>query len=713
MALQHLRSSTANKRPTPTSMADGQVALNTAAVSPGVFFKDAGGSLVKVGPVHVGTTAPNVSPAGGGHAGNSIGEQWLDTTGGTYVLKVWDGSAWRSDTGTFVDVSGDVMTGALGIIAGTAAASGLYFSGDTNTGIYSPGADQVAISTNGAGRLFVDSSGRVGVGTSSPAIPLEIYASGSGIKNVLNIKGTASTIGDGGAITFSNLDPTAFQLAKIGAAFEGGSFSGSLRFYTNTNNDGASLPERMRIDSSGRLGLGTSSPDALLTVNGVGAFGAGTAALPSIARSSDLDTGFWFPAANTIAASTAGVERLRIDSSGRLLVGTSSSSLIGGVEGGIQVQGTAGNAYYTAARFNTTATGSPGIILARSRSGTLGTNTVVQNGDRLGDISFNGADGSGYISAANILAFVDGTPGTNDMPGRLVFSTTADGASSPTERMRIDSSGRVGIGTTSPSSKLHVIGGTTPGGVDTAGIFTGGTLSIAGSGARIYLSGTPGFETIRAAYIEAVSEGAGYDHSLRFATNAPYESPVERARIDSSGRLLVGTSTAASSSDAQYAFFQIQGNSAASSNAGAWLALRRSQSASSIAAASLISNIASTDNTGNVFAQISCFADATAGTNDYPGRLVFSTTADGAATPTERLRITSAGVLQVADAGNITVGTTTGTKIGTATTQKIGFYNATPVVQPTAVADATDAATVITQLNALLAKLRTLGIIAT
>jgi hypothetical protein len=90
----------------------------------------------------------------------------------------------------------------------------------------------------------------------------------------------------------------------------------------------------------------------------------------------------------------------------------------------------------------------------------------------------------------------------------------------------------------------------------------------------------------------------------------------------------------------------------------------------------------------------------------------------------ERLRITSAGLvgigtsapsslLHLADAGNITVGTTTGTKIGTATTQKLGFYNATPVVQPAAVANATDAATVITQLNDLLAKLRTLGIIAT
>jgi hypothetical protein len=119
----------------------------------------------------------------------------------------------------------------------------------------------------------------------------------------------------------------------------------------------------------------------------------------------------------------------------------------------------------------------------------------------------------------------------------------------------------------------------------------------------------------------------------------------------------------------------------------------------------------------NIGALIDCVVDAepfTSGdTTDLPSRLVFSTAADGAASATERLRITSAGVLQVADAGNIQVGTTTGTKIGTATTQKLGFYNATPVVQPTAVANATTAVDVITQLNALLAKLRTLGIIAT
>jgi hypothetical protein len=67
----------------------------------------------------------------------------------------------------------------------------------------------------------------------------------------------------------------------------------------------------------------------------------------------------------------------------------------------------------------------------------------------------------------------------------------------------------------------------------------------------------------------------------------------------------------------------------------------------------------------------------------------------------------------LADTVNIEFNTTTGTKIGTGTTQKLGFWNATPIVQPAAVADATDAASVITQLNDLLSKLRTLGLIAT
>jgi hypothetical protein len=94
-------------------MADGQLAINSNLASPGLFVKDSNGDLVKVGPVHVGATAPNVSPASGGQAGNSKGEQWLDTASSRYVFKVWDGTAWRTEDGEFVNVTGDVMTGAL------------------------------------------------------------------------------------------------------------------------------------------------------------------------------------------------------------------------------------------------------------------------------------------------------------------------------------------------------------------------------------------------------------------------------------------------------------------------------------------------------------------------------------------------------------------------------------------------------------------------
>lgn len=77
-------------------MSDGQIALNLESTSPGLFFKNSAGTLVKAGPVHVGTTAPNATPAAGGTAGNSTGELWLDTSLTPNELKSWNGSAWVS-----------------------------------------------------------------------------------------------------------------------------------------------------------------------------------------------------------------------------------------------------------------------------------------------------------------------------------------------------------------------------------------------------------------------------------------------------------------------------------------------------------------------------------------------------------------------------------------------------------------------------------------
>jgi hypothetical protein len=90
-------------------------------------------------------------------------------------------------------------------------------------------------------------------------------------------------------------------------------------------------------------------------------------------------------------------------------------------------------------------------------NGTLASPTIVNSGENLAVVRFEGYDGTNYIQAASITAVIDGTPGTNDMPGRLTFSTTADGASSPTERMRINSSGQVGIGTTPQAGRTFTV----------------------------------------------------------------------------------------------------------------------------------------------------------------------------------------------------------------------------------------------------------------
>ena len=98
------------------------------------------------------------------------------------------------------------------------------------------------------------------------------------------------------------------------------------------------------------------------------------------------------------------------------------------------------------------------IEFVKSATNTIDTQAQVVSNEALALIQASGSDGTAFIPAASISAFVDGTPGTNDMPGRLVFSTTADGAATPTERMRIDSSGNTNIGTTGVAAKLYVSG---------------------------------------------------------------------------------------------------------------------------------------------------------------------------------------------------------------------------------------------------------------
>jgi len=93
--------------------------------------------------------------------------------------------------------------------------------------------------------------------------------------------------------------------------------------------------------------------------------------------------------------------------------------------------------------------GAPKLFIANSRSTAQGGHTVVQSGDEIGQIHFAGSDGSQFVDGCQIRGAVDGTPGADDMPGRLTFHTTADGSATCTERMRIHNNGKMSFNNTS------------------------------------------------------------------------------------------------------------------------------------------------------------------------------------------------------------------------------------------------------------------------
>ena len=157
---------------------------------------------------------------------------------------------------------------------------------------------------------------------------------------------------------------------------------------------------------------------------------AGTAALPGLTPVGDPNTGIFFPAADTIAFAEGGSERVRLDASGRLLVGTSTAPSVGdGQNAKLVVQGYTGGT-----------TGGGVVSIQRDQAA-----TAISAGATLGFIGFNDSAGNTF---ASVKAEADGNAGAGDYPGRIVFSTTKDAESTPTERMRIKASGVINIAAT-------------------------------------------------------------------------------------------------------------------------------------------------------------------------------------------------------------------------------------------------------------------------
>jgi hypothetical protein len=352
---------------------------------------------------------------------------------------------------------------------GSAGTPAVRFLNDTDVGLFRPTTNTLALATGGSERLRIDSSGRVGIGTSSPSYKLHVVTDAiSGRQDPTNISRTS-----GNLIRFTNpqfstdasmglllrVFPDADSRQGAGIIANGGTNNGSTTldlFYTDTAGTSKS---GLRISDTGAVGIGTTSPGSalevkaaapVLTVNSAVANASsivlqenGTTYARFRFDGNNVDIGNLYVNGATIF-NAGNAERARIDSSGRLLVGTASARdnyfNTSGLGGLLQVEGANSQAQRVVSNTYGIASGAgPIVVLAKHRSNSIGGNTVVQSGDYCGELSFQGSDGTEFVELANIAGVVDGTPGASDMPGRLVFSTTADGASSPTERMRITS----------------------------------------------------------------------------------------------------------------------------------------------------------------------------------------------------------------------------------------------------------------------------------
>ena len=192
-------------------------------------------------------------------------------------------------------------------------------------------------------------------------------------------------------------------------------------------------------------GAGT---DAVLVSAGIEAISEGDFSSSSNATSLRFLTG----------ASETAAEKMRIASDGKILVNHTSSQTMGPTtEPQIQIEGTDNHTGSMSIIRNSNDNGQSLLILGKSRGTSVNANTVVQDDDNVGEVLFVAADGSDKTpQVASIKGAVDGTPGSNDMPGRLAFSTTADSGQTITERMRIDSGGKVLVGTTASRSMFTV-----------------------------------------------------------------------------------------------------------------------------------------------------------------------------------------------------------------------------------------------------------------
>ena len=321
------------------------------------------------------------------------------------------------------------------------------------------------------GNYTFDTSGNVsGLGTiSSGAITTSgtlTAATGSTIGNLTLANGSITD--SSGAISFGNENlTTTGTLASGNLSVTGtGTFSSTISTATGSTIGNLTLANGSITDSSGAISFG----DENLTTTGTLASG----------NLSITGTGTFSSTLSAATGSSIGNLTLAngsiTDSSGTISFGDENLTTTGTLaSGNLTISGseTLNNGDITLQTFSADAT-SKSIIFQKTRSTTSTAHSLVEANDDIGNIIFKASDGDQYLETAKIVAEIDNTsaggaiaPGDNDMPGRLVFYTTSDGASSSSERLRIDSEGTVIIagnlsigGKTNMSTTATKLGGT-------------------------------------------------------------------------------------------------------------------------------------------------------------------------------------------------------------------------------------------------------------